>query len=130
MKARCIDTGSYELTIGKVYEVNGYEHNEDVYSVIDDMGKEIYVFKTRFEIIEEENKVNKEYRITVIESGYSTSLITSDAIEAIEFIKSKDDAYKATKYIQENFENAVFDIQPDGNSVKIKVTIGDYVLTN
>lgn len=129
MKARCISRGKYDITAGKIYEVD--DNGSNYYDFINDRGFSSSAFKSRFELIEEEKSVANKYLIIHYNNGITAdSLTTTDAIEAIEYIKSKDEAHKAMKYIQENFENAVFDIQPDGNKVKIKVTIGDYVLTN
>ncbi len=52
MKVKCIETGGFPLTVGRVYEVLSEE--EELYLIMNDSGRSSKLYlKTRFEIVEE-----------------------------------------------------------------------------
>ena len=61
MKVRCIDNfGCRKLTLGKIYTV--INEKEEYYKVENDAGIELLHYKNRFEIVKEENKMEKTFR--------------------------------------------------------------------
>lgn len=70
MKVRCIDNfGCRKLTLGKIYTV--INEKEEYYKVKNDAGIELLHYKNRFEIVKEENKMEKTFRevIATIKEG-------------------------------------------------------------
>ena len=70
MKVRCIDNfGCRKLTLGKIYTV--LNEKEEYYKVKNDAGIEFLHYKNRFEIVKEENKMEKTFRevIATIKEG-------------------------------------------------------------
>lgn len=127
MKARCISKGSLNLTVGKIYEVSRYLG--ETYLIKDDFGVQKVALGDRIEIIEEENKMSKEYRITVRENGSQASIyVTDNPNKAIEYIEAQNKNYEVFRYLQDNLVFAKIEVEENGT--KVKVTIGDYVLTN
>lgn len=68
MKARCIDTSDSMagLTLGKVYDVEECPRDDDMYSLVDDEGDTVQLFKTRFEPLKESTseEINEPSRYT------------------------------------------------------------------
>ena len=61
MKVKCIDNfGCGKLTLGKIYTV--INEKEEYYKVKNDAGIELLHYKNRFEIVKEENKMEKTFR--------------------------------------------------------------------
>ena len=70
MKVRCIDNfGCRKLTLGKIYTV--INEKKEYYKVENDAGIELPHYKNRFEIVKEENKMEKTFRevIATIKEG-------------------------------------------------------------
>lgn len=88
MKVRCIDNfGCRKLTLGKIYTV--INEKEEYYKVKNDAGIELLHYKNRFEIVKEENKMEKTFRevIATIKEGETWV----NDIAPISYIRRRED---------------------------------------
>ncbi len=65
MKVKCINhyLSCFNLTIGKVYDVEIYENNSDYYYIITDKGVGEYFHVSRFEIVDETESLDKQLQL-------------------------------------------------------------------
>ena len=104
MKVRCINNELIfygQLSVGEIYEVQGEDSLR--YHLIDDLGRDIFFNKERFEVIKEENKMEKTFREVIADIKEREVWICEKFNRKI--IKGDDGVIEIRKLNDETFDN-------------------------